>query len=252
LDRTIQQRHTDLIELSSLTTSAASAAFSLGDVDKALEWLEQGRCLVWSQLNQLRTPLHHLRAYDEALAKRFSALSCALETSGSRCGLEGLSTDASMSQKMSLQDEAHLHVKLSHEWSELLGEICRIPQFHDFLRPPCMSNLLKHLPRDGVVILVNVHEDRCDALALISGVGDPMHIALDFTYDMASKLRERLGLFLSCNGVRMREENRGPRPVLEEDADTRTEIHLVLEALWLRVVRPIFDALAYCVSVLNF
>jgi len=249
LDRTIKQRQTDLIEISSLTTSAASAAFSLGNIEKALEWLEQGRCLVWSQLNQLRTPLDDLRAHDEGLAQRFSAISGALEASGSRHGLEGLSGDASLSQKISLQDEAHLHIKLSREWSDLLGKIRGIPKFHDFLRPPQASNLLKHLPLDGVIILVNVHKDRCDALALISGIRSPMHIPLDFTYDEASKLRERLRYFLSCKGVRMREENRGPRPVMDDDYDMRSEIHLVLEALWLRVVRPILDALAFCVSV---
>jgi len=249
LDRTIQQRHADLIDISSLTTSATSAAFSLGDVKKALEWLEQGRCLVWTQLNQLRTPLDHLRAHDEHLAQQFSSISAALETSGSRHESEGLSADASMSQKMSLQDEAHLHVKLSREWSQLLHKIRRIPQFRKFLRPPQASDLLRNLPLDGVVIIVNVHEERCDALALVSGVGDPLHIPLDFTYDEASTLRERLRHFLSCNRVRMREENRGPRPVFEEDRDMRSEIHFVLEALWLRVVRPILDALSYCVSI---
>jgi len=251
LDRTIQQRHTDLIGISNLTTSAASVAFNLGAVDKVLEWLEQGRCLVWSQLNQLHTPLDHLRAHDEHLAQRFSDIAGALETSGSRHGSEGLSTDASMSQKMCLQDEAHLHVKLSREWSELLDEIRRIPKFHDFLRPPRASDLLKHLPLDGVVILINVHEDRCDALALVSGVGAPMHIPLDFTYDEASNLRERLRRFLSNHRVRMREEERGPRTVLEGDTDIQSEIHLILEALWLRVVRPIRDALICSVSVFS-
>ena len=252
LDRTIQQRHTDLIEISSLTTSAASAAFTLGDVEKALEWLEQGRCLVWSQLNQLRTPLDDLRDHDERLAHLLSNISGALEVSGSRPGLESLNGDASLSQKMDLQDEAYHHLKLSREWNSLLEKIRLIPQFHKFLRPPRAPNLLKRLPRDAIVILVNVHEDRCDALALISSVGAPMHIPLSFTYDEASDLRERLRRFLSNHRVRMREEDRGPRTVLEEDTDIRSEIHLVLEALWLRVVRPILDALAYSVNVFQF
>ena len=77
----------------------------------------------------------------------------------------------------------------------------------------------------------------------------PAVIPLDFTHKEASELRAGLRLFLSRNGVRMRDENRGPRPVLEDDTGMRSKIHLVLEALWLRVVRPILDALAYCVSV---
>jgi len=249
LDHTIQQRHTDLIDISSLTTSAASAAFSLGDFDKALEWLEQGRCLVWSQLNQLCTPLDDLRAHDEHMAQQFSDISSALEVSGSRRGTDGLSGDASLSQKISLQDEAYLHIKLSRQWSQLLDEIRHIPKFHDFLRPPWVSDLLTRLPPNTIVVLVNVHEDCCDALALISSIGAPMHIPLDFTHKEASELRECLHLFLSSHGVRMREADRATRPAPRPDAEKQSDISFVLKALWMRVVRPILDALAYPVSV---
>jgi len=252
LNRTIQQRHIDLMELSSLTASAASAAFALGDVDKALEWLEQGRCLVWSQLNELRTPLDHLRAHDIHLAHTFSHISGALEVSGSRRGSEDLGQDASLSQKISLQDEVHLHIKLSREWNQLLNKIRRIPQFHDFLRPPQASHLLKHLPPDGTIILINVHQDRCDALALISGVGAPLHIPLDFTYDEASKLRERLILFLSYREVQLREVDRSVRPAPRSGAKKQNEIHFILEELWLHVARPILNVLGYSVSISQF
>jgi len=249
LDHTIQQRHTDLIDISSLTTSAASAAFSLGDVKKALKWLEQGRCLVWNQLNQLRTTLDDLRAHDENLAQRFSDISSVLEVSESRRGPEGLSGDALLSQQISLQDEAHLHIKLSRQYSKLLDEIRHIPKFHDFLQAPQASDLLTRLPPNAIVILVNVHEDRCDALALISSVGASMHIPLDFTHNEASELRERLHLFLSSHGVHMREVDRATHPAPRPDADKQSDISFVLKALWMRVVRPILDALAYPVSV---
>ena len=99
------------------------------------------------------------------------------------------------------------------------------------------------------MILVNVHEDRCDALALISGVRAPMHIPLDFTHKEASELRERLRLFLSSHGVRVREADRATRPAPRPDAEMQSDISFVLKALWMRVVRPILDALAYPVSV---
>jgi len=150
---------------------------------------------------------------------------------------------------MSLQDEAHHHIKLSRDWRELLRKIRRIPQFHDFLQPPQASYLMKNLPPNGIIILINVHEDRCDALALTSGVGAPMHIPLDFTYDEASNLRQRLHHFLSSHRVRMRDVVRGGRPVPLPNDEQRSSIHFVLEALWLRVVRPVLDVLAYSVSV---
>ena len=253
MDSTIDQRHTHLINTSTLTTSAVSAAFTLDEATKALEWLEQGRCLVWNQLNQLRTPLNRLRAHDEHLAQRFWDIAGALEVSGSRSGSGGLSVDAPLSHKISLQDEAHRHVILSRQWSELLDEIRTIPQFHDFLRPHQTSDLMKHLPRDGIIILVNVHEARCDALALVFGSEIPIHITLDdFTHKEAFDLRERLWRFLSSHRVRMREADRGGRPTRRPDSDKQSELHFVLEALWLRVVRPILDGLAFSVSFSQF
>ena len=250
LDCTIEQRHAYLIEISSLTMSAASAAFSLGDVKKALEWLEQGRCLVWSQINQLRSPLDRLRAHDEDLAQRFSNISGTLEAFGTRRGSRGIGIDAVLSEKISLQDEAHLHIKVSREWSQLLNEIRHIPQFHNFLRPPQTSDLLKNLPRDGTVILINVHEARCDALALIFGYNVPIHIPLaDFTHKEASGLKQRLLKLLSSHKVRLREADRGPRPVIEDGAESQSDIYSILGTLWLRVARPILDGLAISVSV---
>jgi len=249
MDSTIEQRHTHLIDISTLTTSAVSAAFAQGETKKALEWLEQGRCLVWSQLNQLRTPLDQLRVHDEHLAQRFSDISGALEASGSRSGSGGLGVDAPLSQKISLQDEAHRHIMLSRQWSELLDEIRSIPQFHNFLRPPQTADLLKHLPRDGIIVLINIHEARCDALALVSGFDVPIHIALnDFNHKEASVLRERLRHFLSSHRVRMREVDRGGGPVQRPNSEKQSEIHSVLEALWLHVVRPILDGLSFTVS----
>ena len=173
-----------------------------------------------------------------------------MEVSGSRSGPGGLNTDAPLSQKIGLQEEAHRHITLSRQWSALLDKIRSIPKFRDFLQPPLTSDLMKHLPQDGIIILVNLHEDRCDALALVCGSEIPIHITLDdFTHKEASDLRERLRRFLSSHRVRMREADRGGRPTRRPDSEKQSELHFVLEALWLRVVRPILDGLAFSVSL---
>ena len=53
LEQTIRERHTNLIDISDLAASAAACAFKFGRPELALKWPEQGRCLVWSQLNNL-------------------------------------------------------------------------------------------------------------------------------------------------------------------------------------------------------
>ena len=108
-----------------------------------------------------------------------------------------------MSQRTTLQDETNIHVKLANElWSQLLDQIRRVPKFHDFLRPPRASDFLANLPVGGPVVLVNVHESRCDGLALISGSDAPVHIPLpNFSHKLATEPRERLRKFLlTCKG----------------------------------------------------
>jgi len=174
-------------------------------------------------------------------------ISRALEASGSRRGLGTLITDAPMSQKMTLQDQAHTHIKIAGEWNQLLEEIRGIPKFHNFLRPSRASELLRNTPPNGPIILINVDKARCDALALISGCPEPIHIPLtEFTYDQAFSLSRRLSNCLASNGVRVREENRAVRPAPERRI--KSDIHFVLGVLWMEVVRPILEGLSYSVS----
>ena len=153
---------------------------------------------------------------------------------------------------MSLQDEAHTHVKLAGEWNQLIDEIRGISGFHNFLRPLQTSDLLKDLPTDGPIILINVHETRCDALALISGPDAPVHVPLNsFTHSLASELRACLRKLLSSGGLRLRDTDRANRPVFDDDDEALSEIHFILEELWRRVVKPTLDGLGYLVSFLN-
>ncbi len=61
LEQTILQRHANLHGHSEFVTFAVAIALHHHRFDLALEWLENSRCLVWNQLNQLRTPIDRLK-----------------------------------------------------------------------------------------------------------------------------------------------------------------------------------------------
>ena len=255
LEQTIQKRHANLLDISDLATSAAACAFKFRKPKLALEWLEQGRCLVWSQLNNLRTPLDALFAHDPDIAHDMLRVSRDLENAGSRGDLilksEG---EATMEHKMSLQDEANIHVKLAQKWNELLTKIRAIPEFEDFLQPPSCSNLLKKLPNSGCVVVINVHKDSCDALALSSDLDEPLHIPLHkFSYAKATDLHNQLNAHLHAANVRMHECKldgiRATRPV-RNNADGGV-LKYILHQLWILVVKPILDGLGYSVSTVS-
>ncbi|KAF8815990.1 hypothetical protein BYT27DRAFT_7128364 [Phlegmacium glaucopus] len=150
LEQTVQKRHGSLTDISDLTMTAAATAMDLGELGTAVEWLEQGRCLVWSQINQLRTPANSLQEQDSELAQRFLRVSRALDYSGSRQEAEYFDSGGTgdMSHLVATQDEILTHIQLAQEYHTLLTKIRSKPGFEDFLQPPKISDILPKLPLD--------------------------------------------------------------------------------------------------------
>lgn len=245
-EQTIQKRYTNLIDVSNLSASAAAAAFQKGKPELAIEWLEQGRCLVWSQLNDLRTPLDDLRMKHPSVADELLRVSVALDNAGSR--KDGSVPGNTLLQRMSLQEEITSHVKLAQERDALLKRIRNIPEFEQFLEPLSCTTLLEGLPPSGTVIVVNVHTDSCDAVALQHETAGFVHIPLpEFSYTIAENLRESLKACLHGAGVRVRGDifdGRGMRL----ESGKGSSLSRILQELWLLVVNPILCALGHTVT----
>ena len=182
-------------------------------------------------------------------------VSRALENAGSRGDMVTPSQDeATIEHKMSIQDEANTHVKLAQKWNELLTKIRTFPEFEDFLQPPSCLKLLKNLPDSGYIVIINVHMDSCDALALSLNQNNPLHIPLHkFSYAKATDLRNQLNTHLHDANVRMRESEldgiRAIRPI--RDNNSSGVIKHILHPLWILVVKPILDGLGFTVSILG-
>ncbi|KAF6753882.1 CHAT domain-containing protein [Ephemerocybe angulata] len=248
LEQTVRSRYTQLQSTSGLALEAAAAAFTADRADKALEWLEQGRCHVWNQLNNLRTPLEDLQIRNGPLAQIIREVSKQLETAGSSRGQRDI--NMRISEKVTVEDEAHAHLKLAKRWNDLLGEARAIPGFDNFLKPIPCATLLENLPESGPVVVINLDEGRCDAIALLVGVGEPFHIHLpNFSVETASMYRADLNSQLESWHLRVREEEKsdGGRGIRSASIGGSGQIdlpvHRVLRGLWECVVKPILDAL---------
>ena len=247
LGNTIQRRHETLVNASGsqLPLAASAAALSLGRADKALEWLVEGRCIVWNQINRLRTTVDELHSHDPALAKRLSIISRELENAGLRMDSRGKQTELSMDDKISSENEARIHLKLAKDWEKLLDTIRNIPQFKDFLRPTKCADIMGSLSDEGPIVVVNIHKDRCDALALIAGADEPIHVPLPhFSYQEAERLANGLRDYLFSFGAR---SGRAIWPFSDSPRIPDVDLPLVLKALWIDVVFPILEALAFSV-----
>ncbi|KAF6754769.1 CHAT domain-containing protein [Ephemerocybe angulata] len=254
LEQTVRGRYTQLEDSSGLALTAAAAACALDRPEKALEWLEQGRCLVWTQLNNLRTPVDELRSHDEKLAELVAVSAKQLESAGSSRGISQPSM--SLKEKMSREDEARAHLDSAKEWEGLLRRVRAIPGFESFLKPLPCSALMEHLP--GTIVVINMDQSRCDAIALVVGQDKPLHIPLpnfsikearEYRADLKSQLQAR---HLLDRGSDDHETSgnvdfsvRGIRDAPIGESGEYPPVHRVLRGLWEKVVKPILDGLNF-------
>jgi hypothetical protein len=159
-------RLAQIAQLPLLASDAAAAAIAAGDLRRAVQLLEQGRSVIWSQMMQTRTDRTALRAEHPSAAAEFDAVCAALE--GSQPGPDGSHTGASG------QDVQRWG--LGQQFDDILARIRGLPGFADFLRPPSFE-VLHRAADDGPVAIVNVSSHRCDALLLTRTPGeDPIRL----------------------------------------------------------------------------
>ncbi|KAF8873176.1 CHAT domain-containing protein [Gymnopilus junonius] len=231
LEKTFDKRRNNLLDISTVSSSAAAHAFASGELEMALEWLEQGRCIVWSQLNNIVdiNPLEAIRRYDSDTADDIMKISAGLVNAGGQ-------------KSSSLQEEVVAHLRLVHKWDRLLTKVRNVPDFKDFMKSTPTWSLLSSLPMDGIIIVINAHRDRCDALVLRSRF-EPFHIPLpQISYNKAENLRNALKAHLRGSGVRMRESRAEVARGMRYEG---TSVSRILSTLWTTVVKPILDGLGY-------
>ncbi|KIM88292.1 hypothetical protein PILCRDRAFT_771082 [Piloderma croceum F 1598] len=237
LGQTILARHRELSSMGDVASEAAATAISAGKYDTALEWLEQGRSIVWSQLLDLRTPVDAIREKEPGLADDLVRVSQALEHAGSRnASTQDLSPQ--LNQDLSMEQVAQSHRRLAEEWEWLVERARAIPGFEDFLLPKKLGQLCS-AANAGPVVVVNVHKQCCDALVLIPGLDEVMHIPLhDFSYKKGQELHQSLNRLLSNAGVRVR-DLRGSKLVATRQDGSFQHILLIL---WSCIVKPVSDS----------
>ncbi len=137
-----------------LASDAAACAILAGRPEQAVELLDQGRSVLWSQVLDTRTDLTALRTAHPERAARLEER---------RSGLDDLPDGP-----VRPGDDPEHRRRLARAWDTLLEEIRRLPGFRHFLKPLPFADL-SAATADGPMILVNVSRFRCDALVVTPG-----------------------------------------------------------------------------------
>jgi CHAT domain-containing protein len=197
---TVSIQHTRLVTMGEdcqkMPLDFASYQIGLGQFEEAVETLEQGRALLWSEMRGLRTPITQLAEEHLPLAKRFAEINRELEA---------LTISATPSRRPEMEDDVaqggdwtdpfgRLVVKrqkLVEERQALISQIQDQPGLEGFLKTPPFTTL-RSAASHGPVILINHCRWRSDILIVLHGSSPcPIPTPDDF-YDRANRLRDEL------------------------------------------------------------
>ncbi|KAF7344196.1 hypothetical protein MVEN_01710100 [Mycena venus] len=238
LGLSISDRHYHLSKAGRIVRNAATAAIAHGQVELAVEWLEQGRSIIWGQLLSLRSPLDVLSISHPSLAQQLLSLSAELDGSTTRASSE-LESTISSNTPQSLLSIAHKAHQNAYEREQLLEKIRSLDGFSRFLLPKPISELLG-AARMGPVVILNSSDISCDALALMPGLYcQVLHIPLPQLTP-----QDAAGLAYSISNL-VKYAGRGERlsGVREGESPAEEDFARILSELWLKVMRPILDEL---------
>jgi len=121
-----------------LAIRAAGCAIRAGKLEEAIELLEEGRAVFWTQAMQVRSPMHDLEAEYPDMAEKLRKLGRDLEVGSFGSGNRTNGIRPSVGEEKNLlpaHAEATRLRRLNAEWEETLTAVRNFPKFEDFLRP---------------------------------------------------------------------------------------------------------------------
>ncbi|KIM78158.1 hypothetical protein PILCRDRAFT_11384 [Piloderma croceum F 1598] len=244
---------------------ARQRGLTSGQYEKAVELLEEGRAIFWSQALQLCAPMTRLHKVAPELGKKLKSLSFALEQGSLRDTSRGLS-DKPQKVKSMEQETRHFY-RLNVEWLETLEKVRRLHEFQDFLRPSRISTL-QGAAVNATVVILNASKSGCDGLTMT--FSDVKHIPFpglsfavvkilirliqtttarnsllpgDFIVQVGHFFQQKSFVSDATRTLRRSVEDRHMKRVLDTPVEPEDVFRYVLSALWTFAIRPVIDSL---------
>lgn len=194
---TLETQHHGLVKSrdssEKLPLDLASYQISRDQLKEAIENLERGRALLWSEMRGFRTSIDHLRAVDSHLAESFTAVNRKLEMLITSVfpdvaihGGDERSEGTGAFGRLVVQQR-----KLLAERYELVSRIQALPGLGNFLKT-LQFDTLRSAALHGPVIIINHSKWRSDILVLLHDAHPSLITTTDDFYDRAIELRGRL------------------------------------------------------------
>jgi hypothetical protein len=175
LDQATREHH--LQAWTGLASDAAAAAVAADQTELAVELLEEGRSVLWTQASRLRQDLDALRELAPGLVSALEASRAALDTSpASMIHGPGLAIADGQGQatgrRTPEEEQRYLEQRrqAGRDWDGAVKQVREIEGFEDFLRPARYADL-RPAAAKGAVVIVNVSRHGSYALVVPRATG---------------------------------------------------------------------------------
>src|SRR6267142_4871762 len=198
----------------------ASHLINIHQHGQAIEILERGRALLWSELRGLRTAIQHIAGVDPLLADKLTTVNRNLEkltmsvfpSGSSDVDGEGAEDNKWVDPYSRLLTEQR---KLLEERDNIISQVRSLPGLHNFLMAPSFD-ALRSAASHGPVIIINHSEWRSDILILLHDASPSLIPTSEGFYDVANRLRDDLLDARNKRGLDSMEYDRTLASILED------------------------------------
>jgi tetratricopeptide (TPR) repeat protein len=222
-----------------IARNSASRAVLVGCVSVAIETLEEGRGVFWTQTLHLRTTAFDRVPRDDREELQRLLLLLDRATHGTE------TSELSAEQR---ERELGSRRHLNEQAQSLIAKIRGYPGFNRFLLPSAFDAVFASLP-NGFVVIVNTSEVAHHALILHRSTGLATSLELDLP--RARFETSALKANLPRDATALHEQDRDPSSrAMRIDKGTKDSFDYVLGILWTSIVKPVIDRLGLEVSLL--
>lgn len=226
-----------------LAADAAAHALHLSKLESAIELLEEGRAVFWSQYLRLRSSFDQL---PEGLAQELVAASRALESDTVLASTPSRTDNAALTVYEEKLTRRH---RVSERFEALVAKARSLPGFESFMLNGTFATLSMTAATTPVVVLIAT-SDFCGAILLCNSTPNPIQVAFSRQVNverlaqlnrLLSSTRLAARYALGSRGMKQSvTKQKHPRDVLAEV--WRQIMQIIIKALGCKVQKPtIFD-----------
>jgi hypothetical protein len=216
-----------------LAAEAASCAIQRGRAELAVELLEQGRSLFWSQALNLRADLGDLALAAPDLASRLEAARRVMNAPA--VPQDGPGDAVLLGARLARQESSDGVARAAREYDKALRQARTMPGFERYLDTTPYPELAS-AAEGGTIVIVNASQYGCAAIVVTPGADHPRvvnlpRLDLESTADRADQL------------ARVIEQFQGQRRPFLDREESRHALLDILAWLWETIAEPVLEDL---------